>query len=65
MNRGQRALLKFWRSEGIAKPGPPPKLVDADGKQLTPRTWKAFFETMDAFNLMAFHFKLDNVFIIR
>ena len=64
MDSGQRALLKFWRQEGILTAKKPPRLLDSDGTSLGPRTWTHFFEAMDAYNLLSFHFKLDSVFVI-
>lgn len=61
MTRGQRALLKFWREAGIVEKYPP-KLIGEDGKPLCRRSWVRFFEAMDAYNLMAFHFNLEDVF---
>ena len=64
MDSGQRALLKFWRQEGILTAEKPPRLVDRDGQSLGPRTWTHFFQAMDAYNLFAFYFDLDAVFVV-
>ena len=62
MDSGQRALLKFWRDEGIITADKPPKLIGDDGNLLGPRTWTFFFQAMDAFNLTAFYFNIDMYF---
>ena len=69
LTSGQRALLKFWREQGLA---------DADGlcspsgterlplrRIQTPegsppiRSWTELFEVMDAYNSMAHYFEID------
>ena len=62
MDSGQRALLKYWKEQGIVSTLTPPKLIGDDGNLLGPRTWTFFFETMDTFNLMAFQFDVDMYF---
>lgn len=64
MTAGQRALLKYWREEGIVTGKKPPRLINQDGDLMKPQTWTHFFQAMDAYNLMAFYFELDTVFVV-
>lgn len=69
LTSGQRALLQFWREQGLAdadglcSPGgterlPLHRIQTPEGYPLI-RSWSALFEVMDAYNGMAHYFEID------